>query len=466
MGSDMPDNREQWGSKIGFILAAAGSAIGLGNVWKFPYITGENGGAAFVFVYLICIAVIGIPILIAEILMGRSTHRNPVGAFKKLSGSRFWTAVGAMGVVAGFIILSFYSVVAGWSLGYIFESVRGVFTDLASASEAGEHFVMLTSKLWWIIGFHGLFFGITMWVVYAGVKNGIERMSKIMMPLLFLLLVVLVLRGLTLPGADKGLAFLWHPDWSKISGQAVLIALGHAFFTLSLGMGAMMTYGSYLSGRDSIPVASLQIVLLDTLIALLAGVAIFTAVFATGQDPAAGPGLIFHTLPVVFARMPGGYIFATLFFLLLTIAALTSTMSLLEVVVAYFVDELRWQRHRAVLVFGSITFLLGIPSALSFSLLAEARIFGLTFFDVADFLASNILLPLGGLFISIFVGWIWGFDKAVSRLKNGAEKLFERYAWRIDVWRFLLKYLSPVLIFLVLLHSLGALTKILDWLTG
>lgn len=462
----MPAPREQWGSRIGFILAAAGSAIGLGNIWKFPYIAGENGGAAFVFVYLICIAVIGLPVLIAEVLVGRSTERNPVGAFKKLSGSRFWTGVGAMGVVAGFVILSFYAVVAGWSLGYVYESIRGVFSGFESAGAAGDHFNMLTAKLSWNMGFYGLFFVITMGVVYAGVQKGIERGSKIMMPVLFLILLILVARGLTLSGSNKGLEFLLQPDWSKVSGQAILVALGHAFFTLSLGMGAMMTYGSYMSTRDSIPGAALQIVVLDTVIALLAGVAIFTAVFATGQDPAAGPGLIFHTLPFVFTKMPGGYFFAVLFFILLTIAALTSAISLLEVAVAFFVDELGWQRHKAVLVFGLVTFLLGVPSALSFGVMENAKLFGLTFFGLVDFLASNILLPVGGLLISVFVAWFWGFDRALKELKSGAERLFERSLWRIDVWKLLLKFLCPVLIFLVFLNSVGLLDKVIQWFSS
>jgi len=459
----MPGEREHWRSKAGFILAAAGSAIGLGNIWKFPYIAGENGGAAFIFIYLICIAVIGLPVLIAEILIGRSTQRNPVGAFKKLSGSPFWIGVGAIGVAAGFIILSFYSVVAGWSLGYIVESLRGEFYNFTSAAAASEHFNNLTSNLSWIISFHGLFFLITISVVYAGVNKGIERGSKIMMPVLLFLLLILVIRGLTLPGSNEGLRFLWLPDWSKVSGHSVLIALGHAFFTLSLGMGAMMTYGSYMSEKNNIPSAALQIVILDTMIALLAGLAIFTAVFATGQNPDAGPGLIFHTLPVVFTKIPGGYIFAFLFFLLLTIAALTSAISLLEVVVAFFVDELGWKRHSAVVVFGIAIFLLGVPSALSYNIMSDVRLFNLTYFDIADFLASNLLLPLGGLFISIFVAWFWGFDKALVKLKRGAEKLFEHYEWRVNTWRFFLKYLSPVLIFIVLLQSVGLLTKIFEW---
>ncbi len=453
----MVEKREHWGSKFGFILAAAGSAIGLGNIWKFPYIAGENGGAAFVFIYLICIAMIGLPVLIAEVLLGRTTQRNPVGAFKKLSGHPFWTMVGGLGVLAGFIILSFYSVVAGWSIGYIVEAVKGTFYNYPDAASAGAHFGVLVSNVGWVVGYHGVFFVLTMVVVYFGVKGGIERGSKIMMPVLFVILIILVIRGVTLEGAEKGLKFLWHPDWSKITSQSVLVALGHAFFTLSLGMGAMMTYGSYLSEKDNVPAAALEIVILDTVIALLAGIAIFTAVFATDQNPAAGPGLIFHTLPVVFTKMPGGFLFAILFFLLLTLAALTSAISLLEVVVAFFVDERNWTRHKAVLVFGFVTFLLGVPSALSFNVMADYTLFGHNFFDIMDFLASNILLPLGGFFISIFVAWVWGLDRSVVELKKGAVDLFAKHAGIMRSWKWFLKYLSPVMILIVFLYSIGVI---------
>ena len=457
--------REKWGSRLGFILAAAGSAVGLGNVWKFPYIAGENGGAAFIFVYLICIAVIGLPVLIAEVLLGRSTHRNPVGAFRALSKSKFWTAVGGMGVFAGFVILSYYSVVAGWSLGYIIEAIKGTFYDYTTTTSSGEHFGGLVSNVFWSIGYLAAFMVLTMVLVYRGVQKGIERGSKILMPVLFILLIALMVRGLTLPGSEAGLSFLWSPDWSKISANSVLIALGHAFFTLSLGMGAMMTYGSYMTQKGNIPAASTKVVFLDTAIALIAGMAIFTAVFATGQDPAAGPGLIFHTLPVVFINMPGGYIFAILFFILLTIAALTSAISLLEVVVAYFVDERGWKRQGAVITFGIVIFLLAVPSTLSFNLMADTTLFGLTFFDLADFLAANILLPLGGLFIAVFVAWVWGFDKALIKMKDGAEAIFENSGWLIVLWKIFLKYFAPILIFLVFLSSIGILPKIIKFFT-
>ena len=454
--------REVWGSKLGFILAAAGSAIGLGNIWKFPYITGENGGASFVLVYLICIAVIGLPVLIAEILIGRTAQRNPVGAFYKLSNSKFWATVGGMGVIAGFLILSFYAIIAGWSIGYIVEAINGNFFKFPEPVASAEHFQSLVSNVPWIFGYFAFFMILTMIIVFSGIQKGIERASKIMMPILFILLIILMIRGLTLDGASKGLDFLWNPDWSKITASTILLALGHAFFTLSLGMGAMLTYGSYMSDNDSIPIAALQIVILDTLIALIAGTAIFTSVFAVGLAPDAGPGLIFHTLPGVFSMMPGGYFFSILFFISLTIAALTSSISLLEVVVSFFVDELKWKRHTAAVVLSAFIFILGIPSALSFNLLSDFKIFGIDFFALVDFIASNILLPLGGLFIAVFVAWIWGYEKVIPNLRKGAENFFDNYPRMSSTWKIFLKYFSPVLIFLVFLYSIGLLDKIIN----
>jgi NSS family neurotransmitter:Na+ symporter len=458
----MQQSRETWGSKAGFILAAAGSAIGLGNIWKFPYITGENGGASFVLIYLICIAVIGLPVLIAEILIGRTTQRNPVGAFYKLSNSKFWAAVGGMGVVAGFLILSFYAIIAGWSIGYIIEAINGNFFNFPEPTSSAEHFQNLVGNIPWIMGYFAFFMVLTMIIVFSGIQKGIERASKIMMPLLFILLIILMIRGLTLDGASQGLDFLWNPDWSKITAKTILLALGHAFFTLSLGMGAMLTYGSYMSEKDSIPGAALQIVILDTLIALIAGTAIFTSVFAVGLAPDAGPGLIFQTLPVVFSKMPGGYFFSILFFISLTIAALTSSISLLEVVVSFFVDELKWKRHTAAIVLSVFIFALGVPSALSFNLFTDIKIFDFDFFGLVDFIASNILLPLGGLFIAVFVAWIWGYDKVIPNLRKGAENFFDNFPLLSSLWKIFLKYLSPVLIFLVFLYSIGLLEKIFN----
>jgi NSS family neurotransmitter:Na+ symporter len=458
----MQQSREVWSSKTGFILAAAGSAIGLGNIWRFPYVLGENGGAAFLFVYLACIAVIGVPVLIGEILIGRTGKRNPIGSFKALSSSRFWPYVGGMGILAGFMILSFYAVVAGWSFGYIIEAINGSVLSYSTPDQAAEHFTILISDVSWIATMFIIFMLMTMLVVYFGVQKGIERGSKILMPALFLLLIIVMIKGITMEGSSAGIDFILKPDWSKISATTVLLALGQAFFTLSLGMGAMLTYGSYMSEKENIPSSSVQIILLDTLVAVIAGVAIFTAVFSTGLNPSEGAGLIFHTLPVVFSKMIGGYLFAIIFFILLSIAALTSTISLMEVITAYFVDELNWKRHNAVIVFGSVTILFGLPSALSFNVLKDFTIFGLTIFGLLEYLTANIMLPLGGLLIAIFIGYRWGFNKAIPELKKGAETLFEKYPYVITGWKILIKYFAPVLIFLVLLQSLGILEKIVS----
>ena len=368
----MTSNREQWGTNFGFILAAVGSAVGLGNIWKFPFIAGMNGGAAFVLIYIICVVVIGFPVMLMEFGLGRLTHKNPVGAFRSVdrSGGK-WYLVGAMGVLAGFIILSYYSVVAGWCLGYVWKALHGVFSLFQDAAHAGDHFTASAATTRWAIFYHGLFMALCISIVIGGVKSGIERASKILMPSLIIILIILVIRGVTLPGASSGLKFLFKPDFSKITGDTILVALGHAFFTLSLGMGAMITYGSYLSRKDNLVTSAIIIAILDTSVAILAGIAIFTAVFAYDLEPAAGPGLIFHVLPAIFSEMPGGAFFGLLFFLLMSIAALTSGISLLEVITAYFIDERGWPRKQATLTFGIVIFLLGIPSAMSFGALAD-----------------------------------------------------------------------------------------------
>ncbi len=457
--------REQWSSKTGFILAAAGSAVGLGNIWKFPYIAGENGGAAFLFIYLICILAIGLPILNIEILLGRETQKNPVGAFKAIHGDSNWKYVGGLGVFASFTILSFYSIVGGWSVAYTVEALKGTFASFPNPEVAGEFFDLKNSNPYWVLGYHTIFFLSIVGIILSGVKGGLEKASKFLMPILLFILFALVINGLMLPGSDKGIEFLFSPDWTKINPSTFLLALGHAFFTLSLGMGAMMTYGSYLSYRDDIVNASYMVAFLDTVIAILAGVAIFTVVFSSGYDPTAGPGLVFHVLPPLLAQLPGGYIFAFLFFLLLTIAAVTSGISILEVSVAYLVDELKFSRKKATMVMGILVYLAAIPCALSFNLLSDVTIpiqgKDFTFFDVADFLASNILLPLGGFFLAIFAGYIWGIDNTVKALLKGdsgslyfGNSILNSSKSKI-IFGLLIKYLSPVLIFLVFLYQFG-----------
>ncbi len=444
--TDKP-KREQWGSKMGFILAAAGSAIGLGNIWKFPYLAGENGGAAFVLVYLVCIVILGLPIMIAEIVIGRHTEKDPVGAFK-IIGTGAWSLVGYLGVAAGFFIMTYYSVVGGWTIGYLVKSVSGALGAITSSADSEQLFVRFIQSPWEMILYHFLFIGATVGVVIFGVAGGIERFSKIIMPVLFILLVILIIRGLTLPGAEAGIRFYLYPDFSKITPKVVIEALGQCFFSLSLGMGAMITYGSYLSRKDKILSSSIKIVGLDSLVAILAGLAIFPAVFAVGMTPEKGPGLTFNILPVVFSRMPYGSIFATLFFLLLFIAALTSAISLVQVVVAYVTDERGWSRARAVLTAGGLIFLLGIPAALSFGEMKDVRIFfGQTYFDFMDILTSIYMLPIGGFLIAVCLGFKYGLHKTMHELDADTNSFYLK-----EIWAFTIKYISPVILLAIILY--------------
>jgi NSS family neurotransmitter:Na+ symporter len=337
VNNSLPE-RDGFASKFGIIAAAAGSAIGLGNIWKFPYITGIYGGAAFIIVYLICIAIIGAPVMLSEFTIGRRAQKNAIGSFKKLAPGKPWFIAGWMGFLAAFAILSFYGVVAGWALDYIVKAVTNSFAGSDPEAIAGI-FTGLISQTWTPIFWQVVFMALTAGVVLGGIKDGIEKYTKILMPMLLVIIVILDIRAVTLPGAGEGVAFLFKPNWSLITSEAILSALGHAFFSLSLGMGTMITYGSYIGKKENLGEVALQVTLADTAIALLAGLAMFPAVFAYGIEPSAGPGLVFITLPNVFQQMPGGYIFQILFFVLLSVAALTSSVSILEVVVAYFHED-------------------------------------------------------------------------------------------------------------------------------
>jgi len=440
--------RGNWSSQFGFIAAAAGSAVGLGNIWKFPYITGLYGGAAFVLVYLLFVILVCIPIMNSELLVGRKSGKNALGAFKELAPKSSWWIVGLMGIIAGFVILSYYSVIAGWATAYIFKS--GAY--MAAGANPADVFVsFITSPVTPII-WHAIFMLICIGIVMAGIEKGIEKYSKILMPALVIILLILIIRSLTLPGAGAGLSFYLKPDFGKLSAEGILAALGQAFFSLSLGMGCMITYGSYLKKDQDIPVNSYWIAGADTGIALIAGLAIFPAVFAFGLDPGAGPGLTFITLPAVFASMGWvGHFFGILFFFLLTIAALTSAISLLEVVSAYFIDEAKWNRKKAVWIMGIIIFLLGVPSSLGQGVWSGVKIIGgRDILDSLDFVAFNILLPLGGFLLCIFIGWFWGTTKAIEEANIGAKsiKLGTTYS-------FLIKYVIPIAIFIVFLSSVG-----------
>jgi len=444
-----PKKRGLWSSRLGFIMASAGSAVGLGNIWKFPYITGMHGGGAFVLFFIFCIAAVGIPIMIAEMVIGRHARKDPVGAFRKLRGGP-WTLVGWFGVIAGFVILSYYCVVAGWAVDYLWLSLKGTFNG-AHSQLVPELFSGLLasdlSQLFW----QAVFMGLTVWIVLGGVSGGLERANKVMMPVLFLILIVLAVHGLASPGGGRALTFLFAPDWGKLDPPAMLEAMGHAFFSLSLGMGAMLTYGSYADEQTNIPSVAITVSVMDTCVALLSGIAIFPIVFTYGMEPAAGPGLVFKTLPIIFSQMPGGTVIAIMFFLLLVFAALTSSISLLEVVVAYYCDEKQWDRKKATLVMGFLIFLLGVPSALSNHLLADLHfIGGRNFLDSIDLVATNYLLPLGGLFIAIFTGWVLTTRLAKGEVEKG-EVRFRLY----PVWHFLIRYVSPILVALVFLNKIG-----------
>jgi NSS family neurotransmitter:Na+ symporter len=437
--------RENWTSKLGFILAASGSAIGLGNIWRFPFVTGTNGGAIFLIIYLAAIILIGYPVLISEMAIGRKTEKNAIGAFKKLAPNTPWWLVGGLGVLAGFVILSYYSVVAGWGVAYIFKSFGGFSPEADFASLFVNHISSIGTPLFW----HFIFMLMTVAIVGTGVVKGIQRFVKVLMPILFVILLFLIMRSVTLEGAAAGLSYYLMPDLSKISIQTFVDAISQAFFTLSLGMGAMITYGSYLSRDESITDSASYVLIFDTGIAILAGFAIFPAVFAFGLDPASGPGLTFITLPAVFSQMPLGSFFAVLFFALLTIAALTSAISLLEVVVAYFVDEFEYSRKKISYIIGFIIFLVGIPPLLGYSTMSEFSFLGMDVLDSYDWISNNILLPTGGLLTAVFIGHYWGVNKAVEEANLNSKKLKVG-----KLYSFLIKYIVPVAIFVIMFISI------------
>ncbi|MCS6915545.1 MAG: sodium-dependent transporter [Myxococcales bacterium] len=442
--------RGSWGSRVGFILAAAGSAIGLGNIWGFPTRVGQGGGAVFVLVYLACVFLVCAPILMAELAVGRASRRSPVGALRVLLPGTRWWVVGALGVLAGVGILSFYAVIAGWTLAYVYFSASGTLTSVP----AGELFARFTANGPLTTGLALIILALTAAILWKGVQGGIERASRAMMPALFVLLVVLAARALTLPGASAGIAYYLRPDPSKLlDPRIVSTALGQAFFSLSLGMGTMITYGSYMRRADSIAVGALWVVVLDTAIALLAGFVVFPAGFSIpGFDPASsGTGLIFTVLPRLFGSMPGGHLFGAAFFLLLVLAALTSTISLLEVPVAYLIDEHGWTRHRAVAAVTALTFVLATPSALSngaSAALTRLPGLGMGFLDLMAHLWNDFALPLGGVLLSVVVGYAWGIDCALDELRaEGARMPGAR------LWGGLIRYLCPVAIGGILLGA-------------
>lgn len=442
----------QWSNRLAFILAATGSAVGLGNIWKFPYITGMNGGGAFVLVYLLCILSIGIPIMMAETMLGRRGRQSPINTMATLTaeegGAKAWAWVGWMGVLAGFLILSYYSVIAGWALAYVFRAGSGMFTGL-NAESINNIFGAFVSDPERLLAWHTIFMVMTMVVVARGVQAGLEKAVRYMMPTLFIILVVLVVYASTTGYFNAGLRFMFTPDFSKLTWDGVLTAMGHAFFTLSLGMGAIMMYGSYLPAGTSIAKTTLVIAGADTTVALLAGMAIFPIVFAHGLEPASGAGLIFKTLPIAFGEMDAGVLIGTLFFILLVFAAWSSSISLIEPAVAWLVENHGLSRIKASVSLGMASWLLGIATILSFNYWERYKIFGKTIFDLLDQLTANIMLPLGGLLIAIFAGWVVSVKSSYDEMDNGRRG----YA----LWLFLLRFVTPIAVILIFLNVSGLL---------
>ncbi len=422
-GKGSGNHRGLWSSKFGFIMAAAGSAVGLGNIWRFPYITGKYGGAAFVLVYLVIIFVIGASVMLAEFSLGRAGRLNAVGSFRCLAEKvdpqfkRFWPLVGWVGVLAGTLILSYYAVIGGWTIAYMVKSFTGLMGE-AGAGKAGDIFGAFVSDWKMVVFYQVAFMAIAIWIVYQGIGKGIEKYCKVMMPGLFLILIILIFRSVTLEGAEKGLNFYLSPDFSKITGESFLAALGQAFFSLSLGMGIAMTYGSYIPKDQNLVTSVGMVTVIDTAVALLAGLVIFPAVFAFGVEPGAGPGLTFVTLPSVFAQMPAGHVFSALFFLLLFLAAMTSAISLLEVSVSYVVDQMGLPRGLSTLYMGIAITLVGVPSSMSLGG-HFPKIFGKDFLDAMDFLTNNVMLCLCALFTVLFAGWLWYKDARAEITVNG-----------------------------------------------
>ncbi|MBD7945703.1 MULTISPECIES: sodium-dependent transporter [Psychrobacillus] len=442
--------RDHFGSKIGFILAAAGSAIGLGAIWKFPYMAGTNGGGVFVLLFILCTLLIGLPILLAEFIIGRKGQADAVTGFKKLAPKKPWFLIGWSGFFFSFIILSFYSVVGGWILSYLFRSIT--LSLNGSADNFYEDlFNTVISNPWEVLIGQGVFILLTLWIVSGGIKGGIEKASKWMMPLLLIFFVVLAIRSLTLDGAIEGVKFLLIPDWSYFTWETALLALGQAFFSLSVGVSGMITYASYLPKGTNLGNSALSVSLLNIGISIMAGLVIFPAVFALGFSPDAGPGLVFIILPAVFEQIIFGQFFLIIFFILLLFATLTSSISMLEIVVSIGIKSNYDRRKRAAWISGFLIFLVGIPSALSFGVLQDIKILDLSIFDFADFLTSSIGLPLGALFISIFAGFHFSKDDISKEIGSRAVLL--------NGWRIIVRYAAPVAILIVFIQGVMNVLK-------
>ena len=444
--------RDSFGSRFGALVAMAGSAVGLGNLWRFPYLVGENGGAAFIIIYILLCFLICLPIFISEFVIGRRSQKNAYAAFRDLSGGSAWRFVGIVTVIVPLVVLSYYSVIGGWSVEYFIKSLTFSFTGSASQSAVSTMFADFVSSTWAPLVGHTLFLLVTTLIVVIGIKNGIEKFSKVMMPILFFIVVGIAIYSVTLPGARAGLDYLFNPDFSKITGKACAAALGQAFFSLSLGFGTIMTYASYVDKKENILTQSTATALSDLTFALVSGVAIMPAVFAFGISPQSGPGLVFETLPYVFGQMPAGGIIAILFFIALLVAALTSSISMLEVAVAYLVEEKKFSRIWACVLLFVVCWVVGALCSLSFGPLSHIRINGGNLFDFFDDLSSNVLMTLGSLMTVLFVGWRLKKTDIYDEFTNGGTLSTNARLFGI-LW-VLIRYIAPVAIMFIFIYGL------------
>lgn len=440
--------REQFASKTGFILAAAGSAVGLGAIWKFPYMAGSNGGSVFIILFILCVLLISLPVLVAEFMIGRRGQKDAVTTFKEQAPGTPWYWIGRLGTVMAILILSFYSVVGGWIISYLWRSIRLSLT-LSERSAYENLFQSIIANPIEVLATQALFLGITVWIVQAGIKSGIEKAGNIMMPALFIFFIVLVLRAVTLEGAYEGIRFMFIPDWSELSWDTLLLALGQAFFTLSVGVSVMITYASYLGKKERIGGAALSVAIMNILISILAGLVIFPSVFALGFQPDEGPGLVFVILPAVFEQIPYGYLFMIVFFVLLLFATITSSISLLEIIVSVVIGNRRKNRSRIAWLSALFIFIIGIPSALSFGVWSDFKIAHLSFFDAIDFLTNRIGMPLGALFISLFAGYYYK--------KNISKEELATHPVLYYTWLTLVRVISPIAIVIILIQGIRAM---------
>lgn len=443
--------RAVFATKIGAVATTVGSAVGLGNIWRFPYEAGVHGGGAFLICYLVFVAILGLPLLCAEFLMGRGTRSNVFGAYRKLAPGSHWDLLGVLGIISSLLIISFYAVVAGWTAEFCLASISGDL-NFETAEARHEGFMALTTggnALIWTL----VFLVFNFFILFGGVTKGIERASNILMPLFFLLLVAFCINSFTLPGFHEGVRYLFYPDFSKLSPSVILGALGQAFFSLSLGLGCMMTYGSYFSDRNKLGKTAATTAFLDTMVAILAGLIIFPAVFSFGLSPEAGPTLVFEVLPHIFFQLPGGVFWSTLFFLLLFLASLTSTVSMSEISISYFCEERGMSRTRATFTSAFISLIGALLCALSFGWLSDFTIFGMNFFNLFDYVSSNIALPLGGMGCSIFVGWLVNRNFIAEQMTDNGKIKFRLLGTLV----FILRWICPAAIFLIFLNSIGVI---------